>query len=69
MIHTKIPSHLLPLLLPLFALQLILIVIALLKLKRLPQTTHLNKPTWVLVICLGNILGPIIFFILEGKRQ
>nr|WP_159548069.1 PLDc N-terminal domain-containing protein [Streptococcus halichoeri] len=67
--HTKIPSHLLPLLLPLFALQLILIVIALLKLRRLPQTTHLNKPTWVLVICLGNIFGPIIFFILEGKRQ
>nr|WP_159560396.1 PLDc N-terminal domain-containing protein [Streptococcus halichoeri] len=67
--HTKIPSHLLPLLLPLFALQLILIVIALLKLRRLPQTTHLNKLTWVLVICLGNILGPIIFFILEGKRQ
>ncbi|KHD44116.1 PLDc N-terminal domain-containing protein [Streptococcus hongkongensis] len=67
--NTTIPENLIPFLVPLFILQGILIIIALIKLRRLKKTSYLNKPVWVLIICFVNLFGPIAFLILEGKNQ
>ena len=48
----------------LLAVQVTLIIAALIVLARTPKekTRHLPKPIWVLVILLANGIGPIIFF-------
>lgn len=53
---------------PLLVLQGILIFIALIDLVRIPAT---NGPKWVwaLIIVLGNLLGPILYFILGRKSE
>lgn len=53
---------------PLLVLQGILIMIALINLVRIPAT---NGPKWVwaLIIVMGNLLGPILYFILGRKSE
>lgn len=61
----------------LLAVQVTLIIAALIVLARTPKekTRHLPKPIWVLVILLANGIGPIIFFAVgrewgrEGRRH
>ncbi|MGT2923612.1 PLDc N-terminal domain-containing protein [Streptococcus caviae] len=67
--NLTIPSTYLPFLIPLFALQLILIIIAFVKLKRIKQTNYLSKAAWMVIILCANILGPILFITIEGKKQ
>ncbi|WP_017381959.1 PLD nuclease N-terminal domain-containing protein [Paenisporosarcina sp. TG-14] len=52
---------------PIFIIQLLLVVIALIDLLKISQT---NGPKWVwaLVIIFINILGPIVYFII-GRKQ
>ncbi len=52
---------------PLFVIQLMLLIIALIDLSKITKT---NGPKWIwaLVIIFMNILGPIIYFIV-GRRQ
>lgn len=52
---------------PLFAIQLILIIIALVDLSK---NKNINGPKlmWVLVVVFINILGPILYFIF-GKKH
>ena len=57
----------LPLLIPLFILQLILIIAALIDLARREQTRG-PKWVWVLVILFVNTIGPIIYFI-AGRQD
>lgn len=52
---------------PLFIVQLVLLVIALIDLIRIPQTKG-PKWVWALVIIFVNMLGPIIYFIF-GRRS
>ncbi|WP_188207308.1 PLD nuclease N-terminal domain-containing protein [Alkalibacillus aidingensis] len=59
-------SQLIQLLLPIIILQFILIIIALIDLKRV-EATRGPKWLWVLIIILGNLAGPIIYFII-GRR-
>lgn len=66
--NTNIPSHYLPFFIPLTLLQLILIILALLKLRKTEQTKYLSKPLWVVIIVFVNLFGPIAFLSLEGKN-
>ncbi len=60
--------ELLPLLIPLFLIQLGLIVAALIDLIR-RQKTRGPKWVWVIVIILINFLGPIIYFVLGREDE
>ncbi|QQZ09932.1 PLD nuclease N-terminal domain-containing protein [Heyndrickxia vini] len=53
---------------PLIAIQVILLIVALIDLVRIHAT---NGPKWVwtIVIILGNIIGPIIYFIFGRKTS
>lgn len=53
----------LPLLIPIFLIQLVLIAFALLDLSR-RDSTRGPKWVWVLVIVFVNMIGPIIYFLL-----
>ncbi|WP_214825617.1 PLD nuclease N-terminal domain-containing protein [Exiguobacterium algae] len=56
------PNRMLLILLPIFILQLVLLVVALIDLSKREET---NGPKWVwlLVIFFINILGPIVYFL------
>lgn len=55
------------LLAPLIALQLILMITALVSLLR-AQTVRGTKWIWALVIIFGNMIGSIVYFILGRKE-
>ncbi|MUG46590.1 transcriptional regulator [Paenibacillus woosongensis] len=55
------------LLAPVIALQLILMITALLSLLR-AQTVRGTKWIWALVIIFGNMIGSIVYFILGRKE-
>ncbi|MCB8980579.1 MAG: PLDc_N domain-containing protein [Ardenticatenaceae bacterium] len=56
-------SNNLPLLIPIFLIQLALIVFALLDLAK-RENTRGPKWVWVLVILFVNMIGPIVYFLL-----
>lgn len=60
-------NELLPFLIPLFALQAILMITALIMIIRQETFKYLNRFVWVLIVLLLNIIGPIIYFILERR--
>lgn len=60
-------NELLPFLIPLAALQLILMITALVMAIRQQTFKYLNKPVWVLIIILFNLIGPILYFVLERR--
>ena len=53
---------------PIFIIQLLLLVIALIDLSKISQTNGGPKWVWALVIIFINILGPIVYFIF-GRKQ
>lgn len=55
------------LILPLVVIQLILILVAIIDLIRVNNTNG-PKWLWALIIVLGNLIGPIIYFIV-GRRN
>jgi 4-amino-4-deoxy-L-arabinose transferase-like glycosyltransferase len=57
----------LPLLIPLVLLQLVLMVVALVDLARREKTRG-PKWLWAIIIILGELLGPIIYF-LFGREE
>lgn len=59
--------QLLPFIIPLVILQLILMVVALVDLSRRDRTRG-PKWVWVLVIVLGELIGPIVYFIF-GREE
>jgi hypothetical protein len=58
------------LLIPLFVIQLALMIAALVDLlkRENQQVTGGNKLIWILVIVLVNLIGPIIYFV-AGRRD
>ncbi|MET3683116.1 hypothetical protein ABID56_001207 [Alkalibacillus flavidus] len=54
------------LIVPLVVLQLILIIVALIDLRRVDATNG-PKWLWVLIIIFGNLAGPILYFIVGRK--
>jgi hypothetical protein len=59
-------SEFLPFIIPLVLLQLTLMIVALVDLIR-REKTHGPKWVWVLVIILGEIIGPVIYLIFGRK--
>lgn len=55
------------LILPFIIIQLILMLVAIIDLTRVSNTNG-PKWLWALVIILGNLIGPIIYFIV-GRRN
>ncbi len=62
-------SALLLVLLPIILLQLALQVAALLDLKKRKNVVGGNKLVWILVIVIGEMLGPVIYFIFGRKED
>jgi hypothetical protein len=54
----------LPYIIPLVLLQLTLMIVALVDLIRREKTRYLPKWAWAIIILLGELIGPIIYFIL-----
>lgn len=55
------------LLVPIFIIQIILIVVALVDLFRIERTNG-PKWLWILIILFINIIGPILYFVI-GRRN
>lgn len=62
MIHTKIPSEYLPFLIPLIVIQVLLAVISVIDICRQKQFKVGNRWLWILISCLINIIGPVLYF-------
>lgn len=58
----------LPFIIPLVLLQLILMIIALLDLTRREKVKWLPKWLWAIIIILGEMVGPIVYFVL-GREE
>jgi hypothetical protein len=61
-------EQILPLAIPIIVIQLILLVVALLDLRK-QTATRGPKWVWVLVIIFFEILGPIIYFVAARKEE
>jgi hypothetical protein len=58
--------QLLPYIIPIVLLQLILMIVALVDLVR-REKTHGPKWIWAIVIILGELIGPIVYFVFGRK--
>jgi hypothetical protein len=58
----------LPILAPIFIIQLILIVVAIIDLVR-NENTNGPKWLWALIILFINIIGPVLYFVIGRKRN
>ena len=58
----------LPYIIPLVLLQLILMIVALVDLVRREKTRWLPKWAWAIIIIIGELVGPIIYFIF-GREE
>jgi len=54
---------------PLLALQLVLMVAGLVDISRRRVVKHLPKAAWVVIIVLGEALGPILYFVLGRGEE
>jgi hypothetical protein len=61
-------SELLPFIIPIVLLQLTLMIVALVDLIRREKTRYLPKWAWAIIIILGELIGPIIYFIF-GREE
>jgi hypothetical protein len=59
---------LLPLIIPLVILQLILMVVALVDLSKREKVRWLPKWLWVIIIVLGELIGPIVY-LMVGREE
>ena len=62
-------SNLGVLLLPIIILQYGLAIYALIKAIKQKEFNHLSKPTWIVIIILLNIIGPVLYLLLEGENN
>ncbi|MFD2831006.1 PLDc N-terminal domain-containing protein [Corticicoccus populi] len=59
--------ELLPFLIPLIILQSVLMITALVMIFRQQTFKYLNRWVWVLIVIVFNLVGPIIYFVLERR--
>ena len=69
--HSNLPTGtILSLVLPLAALELILVIVALVDLiRREPDQVNGSKVMWTLIIIFISTIGPICYFILGRKER
>ncbi|EFM11825.1 hypothetical protein PaecuDRAFT_1433 [Paenibacillus curdlanolyticus YK9] len=65
---TMSTAELFKVLAPLFAIQVILMVVAIIMLVR-AESTRGPKWMWALIIIFINIVGPVLFFVIGRKNQ
>jgi hypothetical protein len=58
----------LPFIIPLILLQLILMIIALVDISKREKLRWLPKWAWILIVVLGEMIGPIIYFIFAREE-
>ncbi len=61
-------GQLIMLLIPVIAIQLVLMIVALIDLERRQTVRGGNKIVWALLIVFINIIGPIVYF-LVGREE
>ncbi len=70
--HIATPAErifqLLPFIIPLVLLQLILMIVALVDLGKREKVRGIPKWGWAIIIILGELLGPILYFVL-GREE
>jgi hypothetical protein len=66
---TQLDPKLWLLLLPIAAIQLGLQIFCLVKLVRSQKPRYLNKPVWALLILLVNLVGSVLYLVLEGGQN
>lgn len=59
--------ELLPFLIPLIIFQLLLMISALAMIVRQRRFKYLNRAAWVIIVVVFNIVGPVLYFVLERK--
>ena len=62
-------SRYIPLLIPLFIIEIALLVIALIDLIRRENVRYFPKWVWVLIILILNFIGPIAYLILGRDEE
>lgn len=58
----------LPLILPIVALQLILLIAALRDIMK-RKSTHGSRQMWIFIVVFINILGPVLYFVFGRKED
>ena len=66
--NSHVFQQLLPLLIPVFIIQIILLLVALLDLRK-QSVTRGPKWMWAIIIVFVNIIGPILYFVLARKEE
>lgn len=59
--------ELLPFLIPLIIFQLLLMISALAMIVRQRRFKYLNRAAWIIIVVVFNIVGPVLYFVLERK--
>ncbi|MGYP000968438538 len=59
--------ELLPFLIPLIIFQLLLMISALAMIVKQRRFKYLNRAAWVVIVVVFNIVGPVLYFVLERK--
>lgn len=59
----------LPLLLPMIAVQLVLLICAVIHILRHEHYKCGNRVIWLLIVCLVNIIGPILYFAVGREEE
>ena len=56
-----------PFLIPLLLLQAVLAITALVMLIQQDRVRYINKLIWAIIILVFNLIGPILYFVLERR--
>lgn len=57
--------EILPLLAPILLLQLGLMILCVIKIVKQTKFTYLNKPIWLVIVILIQLIGPISYLVIE----
>ncbi|MBF0754421.1 hypothetical protein E4T89_09040 [Jeotgalicoccus nanhaiensis] len=60
-------KELLPFLIPLMILQLLLMISALTMIIQQRRFKYLNRAVWIIIVIVFNIVGPVLYFVMERK--
>lgn len=55
--------------LPIIIIQFTLLIVAIINWSHKKTTKSMNKSIWLIIIILVNIIGPIIYLIMEGDKN
>ena len=54
---------------PIVLLQLILQIVAIVDVLKKKKTKNLSVPFWIVIILIGEILGPIVYFLVGRSEE